>query len=58
TVREAARLLEAIAGHDDRDPQWVRGPIAPAPYAAAERAGVALRVVEAAVRESMARKNS
>src|SRR5918995_4088144 len=27
TVRDAAVLLEVIAGADERDPQWVRGPV-------------------------------
>ena len=40
TVREAALLLEAVAGADERDPQWVRGPVATARYAEAEAAGV------------------
>src|SRR5579864_3091724 len=39
-VRDAALLLEAIAGDDWRDPQWVRGPITTERYADAERLGV------------------
>ena len=27
SVEEVARTLEVIAGEDERDPQWVRGPI-------------------------------
>jgi amidase len=41
TVRDAALLLEVIAGPDDRDPQWVRRPLEPARYTDAETAGVA-----------------
>ena len=40
TVRDAALLLEAVAGADDRDPQWVRGAIETASYTEAESAGV------------------
>ena len=32
TIRDTALTLEAIAGEDPRDPQWVRGPIETAPY--------------------------
>ena len=32
TVQEVAQTLEVIAGHDDRDPQWVRGNIQTARY--------------------------
>ena len=32
TVRDVALTLEAIAGDDPRDPQWVRGPIEVAEY--------------------------
>jgi amidase len=41
TVHDAALLLEVIAGADERDPQWVRGPIETARYVDAEAAGVA-----------------
>src|SRR5207244_11442394 len=55
TVADAALLLQAIAGHDDRDPQWVRGEIRVGDYAAAERAGVqGLRV--GVVEESCSRR--
>jgi amidase len=40
TVRDAAVLLEAIAGPDWRDPQWVRDPIQAATYARAEEDSV------------------
>jgi len=40
TVSGAARLLEVIAGEDWRDPQWVRGGIATADFAAAAGDGV------------------
>jgi amidase len=40
TPAGAALLLEAIAGDDWRDPQWVRGPIAVDRYSEAEDAGV------------------
>jgi amidase len=40
SVRGVALLLEAIAGDDWRDPQWVRGPIAVDRYSEAEDAGV------------------
>jgi amidase len=40
TVARAALLLEAVAGADDRDPQWVRGPIPSAPSADAAAEGV------------------
>jgi amidase len=44
-VRGAALLLEAVAGEDWRDPQWVRGPIAVDAYSEAAGDGVAgLRV--------------
>jgi amidase len=39
-VDDAARLLEAIAGDDWRDPQWVRGPITVGDYASAAGLGV------------------
>jgi amidase len=39
-VRGVAQLLEVLAGEDWRDPQWVRGEIAPAPYTAADKLGV------------------
>ena len=39
-VGDAARLLEAIAGDDWRDPQWVRGPITTEGYANAAGEGV------------------
>jgi amidase len=52
TVRDAARLLEAIAGEDWRDAQWVHGRCVPEAYADAEASGVAgLRI--AVVRESV-----
>jgi len=44
-VADAARLLEVIAGSDDRDPQWVRGDINPSSYiAATEQSIVGLRI--------------
>ena len=39
-VGDAAHLLEAIAGDDWRDPQWVRGPITVGDYASAAGLGV------------------
>jgi amidase len=39
-VRGAALLLEAVAGDDWRDPQWVRGAIRAEPYADAAESGV------------------
>jgi amidase len=45
TVEEVAVALEAIAGDDPRDPQWVRGEIRTAAYASALAAPIAgLRV--------------
>jgi amidase len=41
SVRDAALLLEVVAGHDWRDPQWVRGDLKTAAYTSAEEAGVA-----------------
>lgn len=41
TVEEVALTLEAIAGDDPRDPQWVRGPIEVAEYSADMKQGVA-----------------
>lgn len=41
SVEAVAVLLEAIAGSDWRDPQWVREPVAVAPYSQAAREGVA-----------------
>jgi amidase len=35
SVAEVARALEVLAGEDDRDPQWVRGPIVVEEYAKA-----------------------
>ena len=40
TVREVAQTLEVIAGHDVRDPQWVRGNIQTARYTEALSADV------------------
>jgi amidase len=40
TVNDAALLLEVIAGHDWRDPQWVRESITVAPYRQAADSGV------------------
>jgi amidase len=40
SVHDVAVLLEAIAGEDWRDPQWVRGPIAAERYADADESGV------------------
>jgi amidase len=40
TVQDAAVVLEAIAGADWRDPQWVRGEIVTRPYTAAKDEGV------------------
>ena len=54
TVSDAARLLEAVAGDDWRDPQWVRGPV-PARWRSSGLEDVAgLRV--AVVRESVDRR--
>lgn len=41
TVRDVALTLEAIAGDDPRDPQWVRGPIEVAEYSKDLEQGVA-----------------
>jgi amidase len=41
TVRDVALTLEAIAGDDAKDPQWVRGPIAVAEYSEGIDQGVA-----------------
>ena len=52
TVRDVALALEAIAGDDPNDPQWVRGPIRTAAYGDALGADVAgLRI--AVIRESL-----
>src|SRR5215211_497397 len=51
TVRAAALLLEAIAGEDWRDAQWVRGNGVPEPYSEAEGSGVDGLLI-AVVRES------
>jgi amidase len=40
SVADAARLLEVIAGFDDRDPQWVRGALPPTSFPVAEQEGV------------------
>jgi amidase len=40
TVRDAALLLEVIAGPDPRDPQWVRAAVETASYTGAEAEGV------------------
>jgi amidase len=40
TVRDAALLLEVIAGPDSRDPQWVRGEMRGERYTDAEKRGV------------------
>jgi amidase len=40
TVRDAALLLEVIAGPDARDPQWVRGDVRGERYTDAEHRGV------------------
>ncbi len=51
TVADVAALLEAVAGDDWRDPQWVRGPIAVHDYREQLDAGVAgLRI--GVIRES------
>ena len=52
TVRDVALTLEAIAGDDPNDPQWVRGPIRVAEYGKALEADVrGLRI--AVIRESL-----
>jgi amidase len=56
SVDEVATLLRVIAGHDWRDPQWVRGPLEPADYrsAAEERPeGLRIGVVREALDESL-----
>jgi amidase len=40
SVSDAARLLEVIAGFDERDPQWVRGALAAPSFTDADREGV------------------
>ena len=48
-VAGAALLLEAVAGSDWRDPQWVRGEIVPAAYGAAKDesvSGLRIAIVE------------
>lgn len=40
TVRDAALLLEVVAGPDRRDPQWVRGAVETVSYTHAEAEGV------------------
>ncbi|MBA2725103.1 MAG: amidase, partial [Actinobacteria bacterium] len=40
SVADAARLLEVIAGFDDRDPQWVRGAVTATSFTDAEHEGV------------------
>lgn len=45
TVADVALTMEAIAGDDPRDPQWVRGPIVVEPYTAAlDRGARGLRI--------------
>ncbi len=52
TVRDVALTLEAIAGDDPNDPQWVRGPIRAAEYGRALTADVrGLRI--AVIKESL-----
>ena len=52
SVREVALTLEAIAGEDPRDPQWVRGPIRVESYSEALREDVSgLRL--GVIKESM-----
>jgi amidase len=52
SVADAARLLEVIAGFDDRDPQWVRGSAAATPFKDVEHEGVSgLRI--GVIEESM-----
>ena len=52
TVRDTALTLEAIAGDDPRDPQWVRGPIETAAYGEAlvtDVRGLRLAVVKESI---------
>lgn len=51
TVRDAALVLEAIAGADPRDPQWVRGEILTTAYSDAEQQDVS-RLSVAIIEES------
>jgi amidase len=44
TVSDAALLLEAVAGDDWRDPQWVRGPVPPSWRRAPDDSVAGLRV--------------
>jgi amidase len=56
TVDLVARVTDVIAGHDDRDPQWVRGMPAPTSCAEAVGEGVArlkIGVVDQGVDESL-----
>jgi amidase len=53
TVGDAAILLEVLAGDDWRDPQWVRGAIAPSGYTATVKAAELTDIRVGVIRESI-----